>query len=447
MESIGSGAGAPASHPLRVKTILQQINREDCPYIPTPPGCTKRAAVALVIRIRPTYAHQAVYHKDQSSSVAQPFQACLDNFFAQEWVQKGDAEVLFIKRAARVGDRWTGHIALPGGKREPADSDDRATSSRETREETGLDLDTEHSLYVGNLPERVIKAGWSETPYAFLYRCCAAVSDYSRRLMVLCPFVYLTLRHDLPPLALQPSEVHSAHWVPLRGLLAPSLRSVERWDLSKGSMRKRGYIAQIFIRATAGYMLFGGITLMPTESLYSSTNTDFIPEMRKQATWTGSATQMISNAFTGSRSQHDEGDHSLILWGLTMGIIADLLEMFDMHGTSKLWYWPTFSPPDVQLMVKLLTYRFRSQKMRELNTTSGRSGPDDVRISGLDATTLTTSPMRRIKGSESGIAGGLLLDGYFDHLFKALYVALFVRFGFGLALTAFVLRRIRRRGK
>ena len=164
MGSTDRGPETPGTHPLRLKSILQQIHNEDCPHIPNPPGCKKRAAVALVIRTRPTYPHDAVYDKDQCSAASQSFQKCLDSFFSQEWVQEGDAEVLFIKRAARVGDRWTGHIALAGGKREEADKDDRATSSRETREEIGLDLDNEHSLFVGNLPERVIKSTWGETP-------------------------------------------------------------------------------------------------------------------------------------------------------------------------------------------------------------------------------------------------------------------------------------------
>ena len=169
MEPADPGPETPGSHPLRLKSILQQIHDEDCPHIPNPPGCKKRAAVALAIRIRPTYPHQAVYNKDRCSSKAQSFQDCLDSFFTQDWVKEGDAEVLFIKRAARVGDRWTSHIALPGGKREGKDMDDCATSSRETREETGLDLDNEHSLLVGNLPERVIKSTWGETPWASLF--------------------------------------------------------------------------------------------------------------------------------------------------------------------------------------------------------------------------------------------------------------------------------------
>jgi len=53
----------------------------------------------------------------------------------------GEAEVLIIKRAEHPHDPWSGHLALPGGRVEPGDSDLRETAVRETREEVGIDLD------------------------------------------------------------------------------------------------------------------------------------------------------------------------------------------------------------------------------------------------------------------------------------------------------------------
>lgn len=79
-------------------------------------------------------------------------------------MQHGDPELLFIKRAARVGDRWTGHVALPGGKRDPEDEDDKATAIRESQEEVGLDLTTGHLIYIGNLPERVVTTSFGSVP-------------------------------------------------------------------------------------------------------------------------------------------------------------------------------------------------------------------------------------------------------------------------------------------
>ena len=57
-----------------------------------------------------------------------------------------ELEVLLIKRADSERDPWSGHMALPGGRR---DGDDRtllATAIRETMEEVGLDLERRAQL-------------------------------------------------------------------------------------------------------------------------------------------------------------------------------------------------------------------------------------------------------------------------------------------------------------
>jgi 8-oxo-dGTP pyrophosphatase MutT (NUDIX family) len=49
-------------------------------------------------------------------------------------------ELLLIKRATSERDPWSGHMALPGGRRDPEDEDLLATARRETLEEVGVDL-------------------------------------------------------------------------------------------------------------------------------------------------------------------------------------------------------------------------------------------------------------------------------------------------------------------
>lgn len=58
--------------------------------------------------------------------------------------------VLLMKRAERVGDPWSGHISLPGGRHEASDPDLLATAIRETHEELGIELTGTRLL--GQLP-------------------------------------------------------------------------------------------------------------------------------------------------------------------------------------------------------------------------------------------------------------------------------------------------------
>jgi 8-oxo-dGTP pyrophosphatase MutT (NUDIX family) len=52
----------------------------------------------------------------------------------------GEPELLMIKRAELEHDPWSGHIACPGGRMDPGDRDLEHTATRETWEETGIDL-------------------------------------------------------------------------------------------------------------------------------------------------------------------------------------------------------------------------------------------------------------------------------------------------------------------
>jgi len=49
-------------------------------------------------------------------------------------------EVLLIRRSEHESDPWSGHVALPGGRRTDADADLLETARRETEEETGIPL-------------------------------------------------------------------------------------------------------------------------------------------------------------------------------------------------------------------------------------------------------------------------------------------------------------------
>ena len=64
----------------------------------------------------------------------------------------GAVEMLFIKRAVRENDPWSGQVALPGGRRDDGETDLADTAVRETLEEVGLDIRA-HGEIIGALDE------------------------------------------------------------------------------------------------------------------------------------------------------------------------------------------------------------------------------------------------------------------------------------------------------
>src|SRR5690242_12701069 len=108
--------------------VLVRLQKTPYPHVPNPEGCKKRASVAVILRIRPAYRSNedsSVNTSAVATSRSTPQRSsgntiqtetsqtsdALSQFFAQKWVQDGDPEVLFIKRAGRAGDRWSGHTA------------------------------------------------------------------------------------------------------------------------------------------------------------------------------------------------------------------------------------------------------------------------------------------------------------------------------------------------
>jgi 8-oxo-dGTP pyrophosphatase MutT (NUDIX family) len=105
-------------------------------------------------------------------------------------------EVLLIRRAELHGDPWSGHVALPGGRRSAEDVDLLETACRETLEEVNIPV---HRVgtFLGALDE---------------------VAPSSPRLppILVAPFV-LAVPPDTDATP-DPREVQAAFWVPLDAL-------------------------------------------------------------------------------------------------------------------------------------------------------------------------------------------------------------------------------------
>ncbi len=106
----------------------------------------------------------------------------------------GSAELLLVRRAEHPSDPWSGHMALPGGRRDEADADLCETVVRETREEVGIDL-LEHGTRLVRLPDHPATVG-------------------GRRVgLVIAPFVFAL--HGDPELIPDDQEIAEVVWTPL----------------------------------------------------------------------------------------------------------------------------------------------------------------------------------------------------------------------------------------
>jgi 8-oxo-dGTP pyrophosphatase MutT (NUDIX family) len=116
-------------------------------------------------------------------------------------------ELLLIRRADDPRDYWSGQIALPGGRWEPADVNLAATAVRETLEEVGVDLS-----------------------YGRVFGRLEVLRPSSHRLppIDITPFVAVAPPDSLPT----PSpEVADCFWVPLEELRRTGRSSSHRMEL------------------------------------------------------------------------------------------------------------------------------------------------------------------------------------------------------------------------
>jgi len=149
--------------------------------------CKKYAAVAVVIRVKPvssstTTEMEAKEYKD------------INQFSKDENIRRGQVQFLYIKRAIRQNDPWSGDVSFPGGKKAPRESA-KDCAIRETKEELNIDLSSPQFYFLGEL-----------TP---------SMPDRGALNFLVYSFVWLQLSTGSIPFTLQPSEIAAAFWVPL----------------------------------------------------------------------------------------------------------------------------------------------------------------------------------------------------------------------------------------
>jgi len=116
-------------------------------------------------------------------------------------------EIFFIKRAINPKDRHSGDVAFPGGKCDGTEPD-LVTAIREASEECGIDLnDPQKYIYLGRFPKNF---------YAYTL-------PKGRMFVTVNMFFQLDLTET--PVTINPGELQSSFWLPLRFFLNPDLQT------------------------------------------------------------------------------------------------------------------------------------------------------------------------------------------------------------------------------
>lgn len=116
-----------------------------------------------------------------------------------------ELRLLFMQRTNWTSDRWSGQVALPGGRRDPEDDNDFACVRRETYDELGIPLDSPEFVLLGRMED-----------YTLTSRELTVREDEGA---VQSRFVFLHVGDLTPSVKLATHEIQAVRWLPLRTLL------------------------------------------------------------------------------------------------------------------------------------------------------------------------------------------------------------------------------------
>ncbi len=141
----------------------------------------------------------------------------------QSPLEANACEALMIKRAARIGDPWSGHVSFPGGRMSKSDQSEVDTCIRETHEEVGLDLrDSAVFSYVNTLGDFEVRPYGAQGVVVSVH--VFEVKNVGNRSGVPLASVPGSFNFTV-----QKSEVDTAFWVPLDWLSDESKHGFFEW--------------------------------------------------------------------------------------------------------------------------------------------------------------------------------------------------------------------------
>ncbi len=157
-------------------------------------------------------------------------------------------DLLFIRRAEKRGDPWSGHMAFPGGHKETSDASLLAAAMRETREEIGLDLGGA-ARHIGTIDhQRAQPRGQALN-------------------MVIAPYVF---RLDSEPAFRPNHEVAEVVWTPLDAIARGANHTTEERIINGSPVLFSGY------RINGGHFVWG-LTYRMMQSFFQALDPNWEP--------------------------------------------------------------------------------------------------------------------------------------------------------------------------
>jgi 8-oxo-dGTP pyrophosphatase MutT (NUDIX family) len=206
------------------------------------------------------------------------------------------AEMLFIKRSMNPNDRWSGHVALPGGRQEENEALVE-TAKREALEEVGLDLSSSYEYsYLGSLDDRY-------------------TLPINARPFLISTHVFLKMCPPQKGIKLDASEVAACRWIPIHTFHLPTLTPVYHPMYLFGG---RSSPSRFFI----GSLSFPGI-ILPTSGEEVFPDSDLPPQ--------------------------DRDPYVYHLWGITLDIVEDFSVRLGLCKRGAFSYMPISLNPFVKL--------------------------------------------------------------------------------------------------
>lgn len=202
-------------------------------------------------------------------------------------------EVLFMQRGSSLSDRWSGHVSFPGGKKDtPQDLTDFDTAARECLEEVGLDLKVaQNFFYLGELDDRLVKTRFGTS-----------------NLLILSPQIFIQVSKFTPSLKLETREVACADWVSIKHLL----NFLNKPSVKKGSTVLNKPSHKLWHRIDLANHIFP----LKNWSLFK------YPEI-----FIRSSLKILLGGMYFSALPLPEPFAPTLLWGLTLGMVSDLVDL------------------------------------------------------------------------------------------------------------------------